>query len=118
MKTKEITLCGKQVTLAYCFATEIAFKKFTGDNIDSFEPSNPEHVIFIILSAIVSFYQQKDEEAPIQDKDLLYNTKPAELVTALTEVMQLRAAWYEIPKGDNTDATVSEASASENEKNA
>ena len=26
MITKEITLCGRQVTLAYCFATEIAFR--------------------------------------------------------------------------------------------
>ena len=26
MIKKEVTLCGKQVTLAYCFATEIGYK--------------------------------------------------------------------------------------------
>ena len=33
MITREVTLCGKQVTLAYCYATEIAYKDFTGEDI-------------------------------------------------------------------------------------
>ena len=33
MITREVTLCGKQVTLAYCYATEIAYKDLTNEDI-------------------------------------------------------------------------------------
>ena len=103
MKTKEITICGKQVMLAYCFATELAFKNFTGENIENFDPSNPEHAIYLILSAIAAYYQKRDEDAPVKDTDLMYEAKPTELIAGLTEVMKLRADWYEIPKGEKKD---------------
>jgi len=108
MKTKEITLCGKQVTLAYCFATELAFKNFTGTNIEDFDPTSPEHVIYLILSAIAAYYQKREEDAPIKDTDLMYDAKPAELISGLTEAMKLRAEWYEIPKGEKTKEQPSE----------
>ena len=114
MKTKEITICGKQVMLAYCFATEIAFKNFTGENIENFEATNPEHVIYLILSAIASYYQKKDEEAPVKDNDLMYDAKPTELIAGLTEVMKLRASWYEIPKGEEVDDKQSDDEGSKN----
>ena len=103
MKQKEITLCGKQVMVAYCFATEIAFKKFTGVNLDEFDATNPEHIIYIILSAIASYYQTTHEEAPVKDEDLMYEAKPKEMLDALNEVMKLRADWYQLPKGDTID---------------
>ena len=36
MKTKEIEICGKKVTLSYCYATEIGYKMLTGEEIHSF----------------------------------------------------------------------------------
>jgi hypothetical protein len=33
MLKKEITIAGKQVTLGYCFATEIAYQDMAGENI-------------------------------------------------------------------------------------
>ena len=33
MITKEITLCSKQVTLAYCYATEIAYKDLANEDM-------------------------------------------------------------------------------------
>lgn len=114
MKTKEITICDKQVILAYCFATEIAFKNFTGENIENFEATNPEHVIYLILSAIASYYQKKDMEAPVKDNDLMYEAKPTELIAGITEVMKLRAQWYEIPKGEKVDEQPANAEESKN----
>lgn len=100
MKKKEITLCGKPVTLAYCFATEIAFQKYTGVGLDKFDAMNPEHVIYLILAAMLPYYEAEKQEAPIKDTDLMYQATPAELTTALTEVFTLRNEWYEVPKGD------------------
>ena len=77
--------------IAYCFATEIAFRKFTG--------ANPEHIIYIILAAIASYYQSEGKDAPVKDEGLLYHAKPKEMIDALNEVLKLRAEWYELPKG-------------------
>lgn len=100
MKQKEIYLCGVKVMIAYCFATEIAFKKFTGSNLDDFDASNPEHIIYIILAAIASYYQAEGKDAPVKDEGLLYHAKPKEMIEALNEVLKLRAEWYELPKGE------------------
>ena len=86
--------------LAYCFATELAFKNFTGTNIEDFESTNPEHIIYIILSAIAAYYQKREEEPPVKDTDLMYEAQPTELIDALTEVMKLRADWYKLPQGE------------------
>ena len=114
MKTKEITICDKKVTLAYCFATELAFKNFTGENIENFSPTNPEHVIYLILAAIAAYYQKREEDAPVKDTDLMYEAKPTELIEALAEVMKLRADWYELPKGEAIDEKTGDAEESKN----
>ena len=36
METKTITINGKQVTLGYCYATEIAFQTLAEENIQTF----------------------------------------------------------------------------------
>ena len=99
MKKKEITLCGKHVIIAYCFATEIAFQNYTGVGFDKFDPMNPEHVIYTVLAAILSYYKSEGKEIPVKDTDLMYNATPTELTTALTEIFELRKEWYDIPKG-------------------
>ena len=103
MTTKTITIAGKEVTLAYCYATEIAFRKYTGESIDKFDATNPEHVLYIIISAIIAWSQSKGEEPAIKDDELMYNTKPKELIDALTEIFHLRAEWYEVPAGEPDD---------------
>ena len=100
MKQKEIYLCGVKVMIAYCFATEIAFKKFTGANLDEFDASNPEHIIYIILAAIASYYQAEGKDAPVKDEGLMYHAKPKEMIDALNEVLKLRADWYQLPKSE------------------
>ena len=95
MKEKVILLCGYQTGIAYCYATEIAFRKYTGEYIDQFDAQNPEHILYIILAAIFSYYQSRGQEAPVKDEDLMYKARPQQLVDALTEVFNLRAEWYQ-----------------------
>ncbi len=101
--------------IAYCFATEIAFKKFTGSNLDEFDATNPEHIIYIILAAIASYYQSEGKDAPVKDEGLLYHAKPKEMIDALNEVLKLRSEWYELPMGEKKDKKPAEES---DEKNA
>jgi len=100
MKTKEITICGKQVTLAYCYATEIAFRNFTGVPIDEFDPKNPEQAIYLLLASIQSYCLANDTKPIIQDTDLMYNAKSAELIEAVKTVFELRKEWYNLPAGE------------------
>mgnify|MGYP006935975649 CR=1 FL=1 len=57
MTTKTTTICGKEVTLAYCYATEIAFKKFTGKNIFQFDKEDQEERISLVFAAAFAYYQ-------------------------------------------------------------
>lgn len=103
MTQKTITIAGKQVGIAYCFATEIAFKALTGNNIEEADVTNPEQVVYLILAAISAYYQEQEAEAPVTDKDIIYRAKPKELIEALTAVLAMRADWYESPKGEATE---------------
>ena len=75
------------------------------------DTTNPEHIIYVIMSAIVAYYEGSGEESPVKDNDLMYKAKPPELVAALTEVFKMRAEWYELPKGE--EKTVSSDSSEE-----
>ena len=110
---EEITIAGKPVTLGYCYATEIAYKDLSGEDIadilqETFAAVNAQPArmpdtkrsIYLVLSAIMSYYQSKDEDAPIKDTDLMNDTTPLELGTALGTIITLWAKFYNIPAGE------------------
>lgn len=116
MITKEITIGGKPVTLAYCYATEISYKLLSDEDINVFmtevyeclnaEPQRMPDVrktIFLILAATSAYYESKGEQMPIDDKVLMYETKPEELGTALGMVLGLRGQFYAVPTGEPED---------------
>lgn len=115
MITKEITLCRKQVTLAYCFATEISYKILSDEDITDFiaeaataiqdKDRMPDirKTIFLVLASMQSYYESKDEQAPITDKQLMYDSTPKELCTALGVVIGLRTNFHHIPKDEPED---------------
>ena len=118
MITKEITIVGKSVTLAYCYATEISYKILSDEDINIFmaevyECMNDDiqrmpdirKTIFLILAAISAYYESKGEELPIDDKTLMYDCKPEELGTALGVVLGLRGQFYAVPTGEPEDKT-------------
>jgi len=113
---EEITLAGKSVTLGYCYATEIAYKNMSGEEIadiikETFAAVNAkparmpdtERSIYLVLSAIMAYYESKGEEAPVESADLMNDTTPLELGTALGTVINLWAKFYNIPKGEPED---------------
>ena len=108
MITKEITLCGKQVVLAYCYATEIGYKTLSDEDIIDFGSEIAEKIqqqqmpdikrtIFLILASMNAYYESINAEAPINDKDLLYQTDPQEVGVALGTILGLRSKFYHLP---------------------
>ena len=128
MLTKEITLCGKAVTLAYCYATEIAYKDLSDENIADYikeavacikQETDPDikHTIYAILACMLAYYQSRGEDAPLTDTDLMNEATPAELGTAIFTIIGLRMDFYRVPKGEPKDAaTTTDASPSGTEE--
>lgn len=110
---EEITLAGKPVMLGYCYATEIAFKDMSGEDIAAIiqktiaavnaKPAQMPDVkrsIYLVLAAVMAYYQSIGEDAPIRDTDLMNDTTPLELGKALGTIINLWAKFYNIPKGE------------------
>lgn len=116
MITEKITLAGKPVTLGYCYATEIAYKDLSGEDIadiiqetvaavNAQQPRMPDakRSIYLVLASVMAYYQSKGEDAPIKDTDLINDATPMELGTALGTVVNLWAKFYNIPTGEPSD---------------
>lgn len=113
---EEITIAGKSVTLGYCYATEIAYKDLSGENITDIiqdtitginaTPSrmpDAKRSIHLVLAAIIAYYESIKKEAPIKDTELMNETSPVELGKALGTIINLWAKFYNIPKGEPKD---------------
>lgn len=125
MITKEITICGKQVTLAYCYATEISYKILSNEDIIDFGQEVIEKIqheqmpdirktIFLILASMNAYYESKGEKAPVSDKELMYECTPQEIGQALGVIIGLRSQFYHVPTDEPEDKPTGE----KKEKNA
>lgn len=110
MKEKKITIAGKEIMLAYCYATEINFHALSGIDFQEFIQSmsqgkqlDPKITLHAILAASLAYYDYHGEEMPIIDKDLMYNAQPKELIDALTAIVAIRNEWYQLPAGEPED---------------
>lgn len=93
-------ICGA----AYCYATEIAFHNYTDVNIEDFDATNPEHVVYLIIAAVFAYYQGTGEELPITDNDVIIKASPTEITEAVKTIVKLRVDWYKLPKGEGEEA--------------
>lgn len=111
MVKKEITLCGKQINIAYCYATEISFKILTDEDINDYMQAaysvlqaermpDIDKSVKLILSAITAYYESKEEEPPIGAKELLYESTPTEIGNAIGVILAMRVEFYHVPKGE------------------
>ena len=111
MIKKEITLCGKQIHIAYCYATEISFKILTDEDINDYMQEaysviqaermpDIDKSVKLILSAITAYYESKEEEPPIGSKELLYESTPTEIGNALGVILGMRVEFYYVPQGE------------------
>lgn len=120
MNTKEITICGKQVTLAYCYATEISYKILADQDILNFmqevsdalqaEPQQMPDIrktIFLLLASMQSYYDSlpagqdgRKPQPPVTDEDLMYHCTPQDLGVALGTILGLRSQFYHLPSDE------------------
>ena len=120
MITKEITICGKQVTLAYCYATEISYKILADQDIMNFmqevsdalqaEPQQMPDIrktIFLLLASMQSYYDSlsagqngQKPQPPVTDEDLMYHCTPQDLGVALGTILGLRSQFYHLPSDE------------------
>ena len=114
MFTKEITICGKQVTLAYCYATEISYKILSDEDFIDFSQEVVEKIqheqmpdirrtIYLIIASMQSYYESKGEQCPITDKELMYECTPQEIGMALGVIIGLRTNFYHVPSDEPED---------------
>ena len=113
MITKEITLCGKQVTLAYCYATEIAYKDLSNEDMLDYAKHAVEAIqaqrdpdikrtIFTILACMMAFYEDADK-APVKDSEIMKEATPVEICTAMLTILSMRQEFYHVPSGEPED---------------
>lgn len=113
MITKEITICGKQVKVAYCYATEIAYNEYTGEELPIFiQQASAElvakkmpkikNVIFAVIAAMTPCYKDA-EQAPIKDTELMNDATPKEVGLALGTIINMYGEFYNIPLSEPKD---------------
>ena len=123
MITKEITICGKAVTLAYCYATEIAYKdladedmldyaKHALESIQAQRDPDIKRTIFAIIACMMAYYEDA-EKAPVKDSDIMKEATPVELGTAMLTILSLRNDFYHVPSGEPEDKPASSGSPAE-----
>ena len=121
---KNIQICGKQVTMRYCAATETGYEKISGKSSAIFVPeiekdeegnikeikrnATTEDYIILAVAAIIAAYQRNHEDAPVTSDDIIYEANPAEVTELLKTICELRNEWYNIPAVVNTDENMTD----------
>ena len=116
MTSKEINICGKPVTICYCFATEICYKVLTDEDINDFVAEainainkkrmpDTKRTLNFILAGLTAYYESlsKKKKAPVTDTMLLTEMTPDEMGTALGTLIGLRAEFYHVPSDEPKD---------------
>lgn len=115
MTTKEITICGTQLTLSYCYAVEIGYKILSDQNIHDFfdevgkalnEQKMPDiqRTIYLIMASALAYYQSKKEKAPVTDEQIMYEATANELSNALLAIITLRSEFFKVPSDELTES--------------
>lgn len=121
---KTIQICGKEVAMRYCAATETGYEKISGKSSAIFVPeiekdedgniksvkqnAKTEDFIILAVAAIIAAYQRKKEDAPITADDIIYEANPEEVTELLNTICELRNEWYNIPAVVNTDENMTD----------
>lgn len=94
---KTITICGKEVKLLYCAATENGYEQLAKKSIGEIDFSKQEDLLRLSVAAIIAAYQRDKQESPIESQDILYDAKPKDIIELFKAVLEARAAWYDVP---------------------
>ena len=116
---KTITLCGKQVEMLYCAATETGYEQLvsgTGKDINVFLPTilerdadgkptkveppvaQTDDYLKLALAAIIAAAASKKQEPVVSADDIMYHASSQEVTAMITAIVELRTKWYTIPE--------------------
>ena len=116
---KTITLCGKQVEMLYCAATETGYEQLvsgTGKDINVFLPTilerdadgkptkveppvaQTDDYLKLALAAIIAAAASKKREPVVSADDIMYHASSQEVTAMITAIVELRTKWYTIPE--------------------
>lgn len=114
-KIETITLCGKEVNIMYCAATETGYETIAEKSSQVFLPTILERdengkvtkaeppaatlddYIKLALAGIVAAYASEDKEPPVTSKDILYKATSEDITNLVGTIGKLRVAWYNVP---------------------
>ena len=117
MIKETITIAGIDVTLGYCFATELNYRNLADEEIANYfkeafaciqEGKDPDtdKSIRLVLASVISYYDSQSEGKttyPINERTLIYDTAPDELMKAVITIVNLRNNFYKVPEGEPKD---------------
>ena len=101
---KTINICGKDVDILYCAATENGFEVISGKSAFEINFNSQNDLLCLSLAAIMAAYESKPSDKdgnkpqpPVTSQDLMYEAKPSDIAALFMAVLELRAEWYGIP---------------------
>ena len=109
-----IKICGKEVKMIYCAATENGYEDLSNKSISVFVPEFGKddegndiivkpaqaHIgdfVTLAVAGIVAYYAKNKQEVPITAEEILYDAKPVERNELIAEIVRLRTEWYNVP---------------------
>lgn len=119
MIQEEITIAGKTITIAYNFATELAYKNLADEDISEYfkasfaaitsdPPRDPDtdKSIRLVFASEMSYYDsltENNDRYPVSIRNLMYDAQPDELIKAVLTIMGMHNEFYKIPVGEPQD---------------
>lgn len=112
---KTIKICGKEVRMRYCLASETGFEKLADKEVSVFLPTptldkdkegniiydkpkaTTEDFLKLSIACILAAYEREDKEPPVSVSDILYDSTPDEVAAMIASTYELRMKWYELP---------------------
>lgn len=104
MKHRVIKVCGKEVGVAYCMATEQAFEELTSKSIRELDANKGLDLLLLCLAASIAYDQRHKKDSGLTLDDLMFEAAPAEITSLVAAVAELRNEWYEVPNTLPNDA--------------
>jgi len=109
---KTIKICGKDVNVRYCLASETGFEVLAGKDASVFLPTptgekdekgkpifdlpkpTTDDLLRLSIASILAAYERNGQEPPVTVDDILYNATPEEVTTLIATTIELRLKWY------------------------
>jgi hypothetical protein len=112
---KTIKICGQEVMMRYCAATETGYEALSGKPTDIFVPqvlerdaegkptkvqppqATADDYLKLAIAAMTSAYACRHEDTPINVEQIMYEAGPEEITNLITTIIDLRNLWYQVP---------------------